>query len=258
MLFATECFRVCKQKKKIRRNKFLQLSLGGTEVPALFISCDLPLFVFFSVFRIRRLKGNSLTFSHWLVWSENPEGMDRKGLQMIFLFLLTNHLLGNPCLFPPTSAGQTASGEPSWETDQDQTSAAAVNEIRHAVRSEETLVDELGHPAPSQSAHFPLNVQAQTPLLCTGWECKFFFPAWPQAGHFLDQNKSNNCSEWLRRSETAGKLCAFLLLVCIPPAVGQKYKRLSRTDYLALALNWSQIDRARYSSLVGGVKKKVR
>lgn len=107
----------------------------------------------------------------------------------------------------------------------------------------------------------PLNVQAQTPLLWTPSLVHIptvFFELGLRQDIFLDQNKSNNCSEWLQRSENAGKLCAFLLLVCIWTAVGQKYKRLSRTDYLALALKWSQIDRARYSSLVRGVKKRNR
>lgn len=120
--FATACFTVCKKRKNTipqfaeissaRSFRFFFSLLrrncsGVIDSLAVIYRC-----LSFTAFPMRRLQCNALTFPP-LVHSKKPEGLERIGPQMIFLFLLTNHMLGVPCLFPPTSAPSTASGEPS-------------------------------------------------------------------------------------------------------------------------------------------------
>lgn len=99
-------------------------------------------------------------------------------------------------------------------SDQDQTVAAAVNETQYVVRSEEMLVDRAGLPKP-HTFLWTFRHKHLTSTLPTVFIYWCLLQAWPQAEHFLDWKKSNNCSDWLRRSRTARKLCAFLLLVCV-------------------------------------------
>lgn len=216
-------------QKKYPKNKFLQLTLRGTKLPALLISCNLSLFVFFCVSNktIKTQLSHVLTLTPTPLSSSSPSrcgvkaqrGWRERGCRWFscscwpiisWEIPVYFHRPALPKLRPQSQAGVWSGsderGSGKWDP--------ACAQIRR------DACGPIGTPKPRHKPHtflWTFRWKKNTSPLHSqpGSYTDAFFPAWPQAGHSLDQNKSNNCSEWLRRSETAGKLCAFLLLVCI-------------------------------------------